>query len=226
MQNAPLDPRACAHEAMRKQAEPRVATIEENKKRRERFLETLSLPPWNVWKMLEDAKNMVGEAFTRVEKNPTGSIGAPTLGTIADWAQVAERSLRKEIRRMIRQGGDPDGSLEQQLLAVFPDEAPPRELDKEELAQLVEIQEQVDLLIENLTDTVDDALHTLWGLVLKEHQIVHDTNAGFLIRKQADAFADFLEGRARHLWGKHTGRGFGNPKYNRPFMHTGRKWSR
>lgn len=108
-----------------------------SKARQEKFLESLPLPAWNVWRMVEDAKRLAGEAYVAREK----AIGDDFGGTIADWEQTAERTLRKEIRQMIRQGGDPDGSLEQQMLAVFPDERPPRDLDQNELTELRDIQE-------------------------------------------------------------------------------------
>ncbi|WP_347491166.1 hypothetical protein ABDB91_08495 [Desulfoscipio sp. XC116] len=146
-----------------------------------------------------DARQIVSNARTAI-----GEYTGRPLAVDEPLPAEAEYYLKKYLGRIARTNAD----LQSQIIEIWPDLGPGRELTAKEKAALLDLQEQAEELIHSLEETASDALGVLHVLTQKEYAIVRGTAGAKhrFIRNQAEEFAAFLENRVRTTWGKLTGK--------------------
>lgn len=187
-------PRWVATQVFNSQIDLVCESVEENEKRAKKFQEPLPIPKFNVAQMVELTKKLTCEAFEERRRE----MGDDWFGNAQEWEYEAMRTLRDDLKVYAARTGDDD--LMWQIQVLWPETRPPRDLTPEELEKLVELQGKTDEIMENLTDTVRDALEELWSITQAEYETVKETNAGRLLFNQVGWYVNFLQRYIDVFW--------------------------
>ena len=192
-------PRLAASRVLNSQIDLIGEAVEENEKRTKKFQEPLPVPKLDVKKMVELTKKLTADFFEERRRE----MGDSWFGLKGEWEWEALRTLRDDLKHYARETGDED--LVRQINEVWPETRPARDLTKEEISRLVELQGRMDELTENLTETIKNALEELWAILMTEAEVVSGTSGARLIFGQAKWYIDFLEKLISLTWQQKIG---------------------
>lgn len=143
--------------------------IEKNKKRIERFQEPLSVPAYNVKRMLENIKKLTEETFAQPRfQEYANEHSWNGKSSKKDWIEIATTILRD---RYLVPFAQDDADLFQQLCEIWPELIPQPKLTKEQRVELANLQKQADNIIERATGLVTE----LSKLAEQEKDIIRNT---------------------------------------------------
>lgn len=167
------NPIQIADEIFRIAINERYEIIEENEKRAKQFKEPLSVPAWNLTKMLENIDKLTEMNFANPHFQQY-AIEHPWNGesSCKAWKKVATNTLRDSY--LFREAkSDPD--LFKQMCKKWPELTPDPNLTDEQRAELSNLQKQADDIIERAKGLVDE----FSKLVEQEKDIIRSTQAKY-----------------------------------------------
>ena len=172
---------------------------EKNAKRVKLYQPPLPYPEFDINDILARTRKLAREYFEG-KKSQNQNL----KGTATAWEAEAIERLKSNFQYFLRWVEDTElkRKIEAQAWVIWPDMAPPCDLNKEELAKLVELQSQADELIENLLQATKDTLDKLYRLAQAERQIIADTAAQNmpLIHLQGGWFVNLLKAVTGCKW--------------------------
>lgn len=197
---------------------------DENAKRAERLQSPKPIPKIDVGQLLEQTRKLTEEYFSERQQQE----GPQWIADLNAWLFEAEQALKRDLFSLARKTNDED--LWRQLHETWPERKPPRDLAPEELKQLVELQAEADELIQNLENTVVNAIEELWRLLQAEAGIVQGTSGSRLLLRQAGEFVNYLSRLIDIAWGHKTGKTVTTPEsFKRDaerYVFQTRKWGK
>ena len=196
-------PRLAADRVYNGWAKTISGTEEKNINRGKLYQPPLPWPELDVKDMVQRAKKLAQQYYAeKKSQNPN------LKGTASTWETEAIECLKDNFLYFLRWVEDVElkRMVEAQVWATWPETAPLRDLNKEELTKLVELQGQADELFENLLQATKDTLDKLYGLAQTERQIIADTAAQNmpLIHLQGGWFVNLLKAVIGCKWGDLT----------------------
>lgn len=187
-------PRHAAGKVLNSAIDIVAEVIEGNKKLADRFQPLKDIPKFDVQKMVEDVKTLAAEYYAERRQ----AEGDEWFGNLEEWQFEAVRTLKDDLCTYARKTNDED--LWQQIHEVWPEKRPPRDLTKEELSQLVKLQEQANDLFVNLETTVLDAMEELISILQSEVEIVKGTSGHRLLLLQSNEFIQYMTAITKNKW--------------------------
>lgn len=189
------NPKDIAHIVFRAAESEIDETIEENKKRIERFKKPLPMPRWNVKEMLENLVNLTEKTFTPHFQRYASEHPWDGKSSREDWEKVATEMLRDYYLLPLSHD---DADLFQQMCKIWSDLIPEPTLTKKQKAELVKLQKQADNIIARAEKLIEEFME----LVEKEKEIVIGTqsNRDMRIAKQVQ----YIKGNLFHYHDKHV----------------------
>lgn len=171
-----MTPIDCADTVFNRRVDQRNAVVEENNRRVKFFEKPAPVPPWNVKEMVKAVRELAKEAFLNRPDKDSKAWG----GTLESWQEHAEKTLRDNLiwvtRNYERATGQPYQELLAEIYDVWPETAPPRPLNDEEIGQLRDLQGVFDEVTQKLVAVVGE-LDKLWEIIEVEREIVKGTAA-------------------------------------------------
>jgi len=158
-----------------RKVDARNAVIEENRKKISYLEKHTPIPAWNVPLLVKAVRAMAAEAYRKQDTPPRTFGGSPQA-----WADYAEKELRTLLiwaaREPERYGKEPDKELLAEIYKQWPETAPPRPLNDEEIGQLKDLQAVAEEVIQKFIDVTGE-LDKLWEIIEVEREITSGTAA-------------------------------------------------
>lgn len=171
-----MTPVDVADTVFNRRVDQRNAVVEENNRRVKFFEKPAPVPPWNVKEMVKAVRELAKEAFLNRPDKDSKAWG----GTLESWQEWAEKTLRDNLLWVTKQWervtGQPYKELLAEIYAVWPETAPPRPLNDEEIGQLKDLQAVAEEVLQKFIDVTEE-LDKIWEIVEVEREIVKGTGA-------------------------------------------------